>query len=179
MLSKNTSRVTLAAVAVAAVTSLAAAAPSTNSTDHSKPSFLFVQTSEGAEYKDGKLTLIKPSTVFFSDRPERIAGQMPSSTYVMEWSQHQDSLKKDPPNAVLSMMGEQGRPQQVLLILRSPHIEGENLSYDVTVPGGKLPAKTQESALFIDNMGWGCPGGEYVGAPCWADRAFNKGNLND
>ena len=40
--------------------------------------FLFVQNATSMRYADGKLTLVdvSPVTIFFSDRPERIAGNM-------------------------------------------------------------------------------------------------------
>ena len=40
--------------------------------------FLFVQTAEKVNYKDGQLTLkqISPTTLFFTDRPDRLAGHM-------------------------------------------------------------------------------------------------------
>ena len=39
---------------------------------------LFVQSAQGAELADGKLKLkgVSPSTIFFSDRPERITGHV-------------------------------------------------------------------------------------------------------
>jgi hypothetical protein len=48
--------------------------------------FLFVQNAKSMSYDKagGKLTLlgISPVTIFFADRPERIAGNMPTSGFV-------------------------------------------------------------------------------------------------
>jgi hypothetical protein len=43
-----------------------------------EPAFLFVQSSSGFEYDGERLTVhgMSPSTVFFSDRPDRIAGHV-------------------------------------------------------------------------------------------------------
>jgi len=45
--------------------------------------FLFVQNAQGITYSDGQLTLkeVNPATIMFSDRPDRIAGHMTSSSY--------------------------------------------------------------------------------------------------
>ena len=45
--------------------------------------FLFVQNANRVTYADGKLTLegVNPATVMFSDRPERIAGQMATALF--------------------------------------------------------------------------------------------------
>ncbi len=49
--------------------------------------WLFVQTAESVMLKDGVLTLhgISPSTLFFSDRPERIATHGLTSEFVTFW----------------------------------------------------------------------------------------------
>lgn len=48
-----------------------------------------------------KLTLtgVSPVTVFFTDPPERIAGNMKTTDFLPFWSEGKDSFKSDPPNA--------------------------------------------------------------------------------
>jgi hypothetical protein len=86
-----------------------------NAQDTSKTAdFLFVQTAKGMVFDktSGKLTLegVSPVTLFFADRPERIAGNMQTTTFVPFWSQGKDSFLSDPPNADVSVLeGEQLR----------------------------------------------------------------------
>ena len=69
---------------------------------------LFVQNAEGVTYRDGRLTLdgVSPTTIFFSDRPERVAGHVTVADFLRSWSEGADSFEKDPPNAVLSVLNE-------------------------------------------------------------------------
>jgi hypothetical protein len=52
--------------------------------------FLFVQTAKGMTFdkSTNKLTLegVSPITIFFTDRPERIAGHMKTTAFVPFWS---------------------------------------------------------------------------------------------
>jgi hypothetical protein len=42
-------------------------------------SFRFMQSANGVKFKEGTMTLkdVSPSTIFFADRPERMAGYIP------------------------------------------------------------------------------------------------------
>ena len=65
-----------------------------------------MQTAKAMAFDAGenKLTLngISPITLFFSDRPERIAGNMETTRFVPFWGEGKDSFLQDPPNADLS-----------------------------------------------------------------------------
>ena len=65
--------------------------------------FLFVQNAKSMSFDSAtnKLTPqnVSPVTVFFSDRPERIAGNMKTAAFVPHWSTGKDSFLSDPPNA--------------------------------------------------------------------------------
>ena len=120
---------------------------------------LFVQNAEGvAVSADGKtLTLkgISPTTLFFSDRPIRIAGHYRTAEYLDFWKAGPDTFLKDPPNATLSAFQE-GKDElsDVVVTLRNPRVEGQDLSYDISVIAGKLPAATAGPvSLFIDIIG--------------------------
>ncbi|MGA7904969.1 MAG: hypothetical protein WCA06_20250, partial [Terrimicrobiaceae bacterium] len=54
-----------------------------------KVDFLFVQTAKGFSHEKGRITLrnVNPLTISFSDRPDRIAGHMPTSKFIPMWSQ--------------------------------------------------------------------------------------------
>jgi hypothetical protein len=65
--------------------------------------YLYVRTAHSISYKDGKLTLqgVGPTTLFFSDRPERITGHGTTEEMVNTWSQGEESFADDPPNVAL------------------------------------------------------------------------------
>jgi hypothetical protein len=118
--------------------------------------FLFVQTSQGMTYDAGSKTLaltgVSPVTLFFTDRPERVAGNMTTARFVPFWSQGKDSFSKDPPNADVSIL-ENGKLNQVVVELTKPVLKGNTLSYTVNVISGTMPAKGANVSVFIDIIG--------------------------
>ncbi|MEJ2174105.1 MAG: hypothetical protein P8Y76_04155 [bacterium] len=117
--------------------------------------FLFVQNARSMTYDAGKLTLkgMSPVTIFFSDRPERIAGNMPTRVFVPFWSEGKGSFAKDNPNANLSILEKDKFVADIVVTLASPVLEGEDLSYAVKILEGKLPASGGPVSLFIDIIG--------------------------
>lgn len=118
--------------------------------------FLFVQTAENMAFDadQNRLTLrgISPVTLFFSDRPERIAGNMKTTAFVPFWSEGKDSFLSDPPNADLSIF-EDGKLHQTVVVLRDPVIEDDDLHYTVQIIEGDMPVLGEEVSLFIDVIG--------------------------
>jgi hypothetical protein len=118
--------------------------------------FLFVQTAKAMTFdkSTNKLTLdgISPVTLFFSDRPERIAGNMKTTAFVPFWSKGKDSFLKDPPNADVSIL-EGDKLQQVVVVLQAPALKGDTLIYTVKVLQGDMPAKGADVSVFIDIIG--------------------------
>jgi hypothetical protein len=116
--------------------------------------FLCVQNAQSIHYADGKLTLkgVSPTTIMFSDRPERIAGHMATARFVPFWSKGKDSFLADPPNATLSIVKED-QVNDVVVELRDPELKGHELSYAVRVLEGKMPAEGGPVSLFIDVIG--------------------------
>ncbi|BDG70456.1 hypothetical protein [Roseomonas fluvialis] len=118
--------------------------------------FLFVQTARRMTFDRtaSRLTLheVSPVTLFFSDRPDRIAGNMRTAAFVPFWSQGRDSFLSDPPNADLSIV-EGGELRQVVVVLRNPVLEGGNLAYTVQVLSGTMPEAGEEVSVFIDIIG--------------------------
>jgi len=143
---------TAAAIAPAAFMTARAQAPKP---DAKSADFLFVQNAKSMTYRDGVLTLVdvSPVTILFSDRPERIAGNMPTRVFVPFWSDGKDSFSKDPPNANLSILERDSYGSDVVVVLSNPVLKGDNLSYDVKVLEGKMPAKGGPVSLFIDVIG--------------------------
>lgn len=128
----------------------------------SKPAgvqLLFVQSARTAEIsKDGmRLTLkgLAPTTLYFSDRPARIAGHYRTDEYLQFWKGGQDSFLKDPPNATLSAF-EPGQDDliDVVVTLRNARVSGDQISYDIKVISGQLPPRpVGPVSLFIDIIG--------------------------
>ena len=118
--------------------------------------FLFVQTARGVSFDKAtsKLTLhdVSPITLFFSDRPDRIAGNMKTTAFVPFWSTGKDSFLSDPPNADVSIL-EGASLRQVVVELQSPALSGNDLTYTVKVLQGELPTTGAEVSVFIDVVG--------------------------
>src|SRR5215467_3398032 len=83
----------------------ASAGSESGNTATQKVQFLFVQNAKSVSFANGTMTLhgVNPVTVCFADRPERMAGHMPTSKIVPMWKQGSDSFRADPPNATLSV----------------------------------------------------------------------------
>jgi hypothetical protein len=140
------------------------------------PQVRFLQSAAGTSFKDGKLTLISPAIVYFSDRPARLTGHMSCVSFVRLWADGSHSLQKDPPHAVLSAFAPNGRHTQTAVTLQNPRLEDSNLVYDVRVVKGTVPAERAEAELFIDDARMrGCGKGDHCfeawGRPATMDIA--------
>lgn len=113
---------------------------------------MFVQNSKSVTFNKNKMTLVEvsPSTTFFSDRPERLAGQIPTTHFLQIWAEGADSFKNDPPNANLSILGEKEGVTNIVVEISNPKLINNNLTYDIKVLDGELPEKGGISSLFID-----------------------------
>ena len=148
--------------ALAVLAALALAAPAAAQAPAAAPQMaqlLFVQGAAGVELGSGGRTLtlkgLSPTTLFFSDRPVRIAGHYRTEEYLQFWKNGPDSFLKDPPNATLSVF-EKGKDElaDVVVTLRNPRVSGNDLTYDITVVAGTLPkAGIGPASLFIDIIG--------------------------
>jgi len=117
---------------------------------------MFVQLAGGASASEGKLTLhkISPTTLYFSDRPERVVGHMTTDAFVEDWAMGPDSFAEDPPNAVLSFIEPGARaPSDAVVVLRDPQMAQPDLGYSIEVLEGELPASAGPCTLFIDPIG--------------------------
>ena len=126
------------------------------------PQLMFVQVAEDvkvdAATKTLRLVKVNQQTLYFSDRPERIAGHVKMADYLEEWTAKagKDNFAKDPPNATLSVY-EPGQPDNTLaaVVITRPHIDGSDLVYNYELIEGKLPAAGGATSLFIDWIGAG------------------------
>jgi len=115
-----------------------------------KPQYLFVLSAESGTYADGKLTLKNvPLVVYFSDRPNRIAGHMSVKKLVDIWGKGSDSFKADPPNATLSIFDEQGNKNAVVEISNPVQMK-ETVTFTADILQGSIPASFPAGTLFID-----------------------------
>ena len=117
---------------------------------------LFVQTAHGAEHTDGRLVLrnVAPSTLFFSDRPQRIVGHLSTEEFVESWGEGEDSFAADPPNAVLLFLAKgETEPWNTVIEISDLLIAGSDLSYAAKVLEGSLPTAAAGCTLFIDPIG--------------------------
>lgn len=115
---------------------------------------LFVQTASGMSYADGVVTLhgLTPTALMFSDRPDRVTGHIPSGEFIDSWGAGEDSFASNPPNAVLSVFQED-HVQDVVVVLTSPTLVGNDLQYGVDILDGEMPESGGEVAIFIDIIG--------------------------
>lgn len=117
---------------------------------------LFVLNSKGASLKDGKLVLVgvSPNAIVFADRPVRAAGHDLTARIVEDWGNGSDSFAKDPPNATVSGFKRDGSAVlDAVVVLRSPKLEGGNLTFDVDVLEGDIAGADGPASLFIDIIG--------------------------
>ena len=138
---------------------------------------LAVLNSGGATIADGKLTMteIAPNSIVFADRPVRAAGHVLTAHFIKQWDEGADSFAKDPPNATISVLNKDGSAiEDAVVVLKSPKLEGNTLTFDVAVLEGGLTSADGPASLFIDwfaaRGGWGhvaVAGGVGWHAPVW------------
>ena len=158
----------LAVMAASALAALALQLASIDiaSADETAPMFMFVHVADNftADPDAGTLRLVNvsPQVLYFSDRPQRIAGHMKLPDYLKEWSEGKDNFGDDPPNATLSVYEPgQGGNTLVVVELTNPVIDGRDIVYTCKVLDGSLPREGGATALFIDAIGIG--GGVGIG----------------
>ena len=101
------------------------------------PQFMFVQTAEDIMIDPEAMTLrlvnVNQQTLYFSDRPQRIAGHLKLNEYLEEWTMKagKDNLASDPPNATLSVY-EPGNPDNSVVVveINNPVVEGADIIYN-------------------------------------------------
>lgn len=97
-----------------------------------------------------KLTLNDVSNVvYFTDKPDRKTGQMSLGEFIEGWKAQEKSINTDPPNAVLSIMGENGN-ENTVVVLQNPSVDANSVSFEVKTLKGTVPKDFKQSSLFID-----------------------------
>ena len=127
-----------------------------SSADDGLVELLFVQNSARMSFDGDALTLIDvdPQTLFFSDRPDDIAGFLAFDELIKMVGEGPDSFVDNPPNATLVVFGGDRLAQAVMELSEKPRLEGRNLIFpSVTLIEGVPPSSGGASALFIDTIG--------------------------
>jgi hypothetical protein len=117
---------------------------------------LFVQTASSMTSDGSRITLegLSPSTLYFSDRPQREVGHMSTRQFVDVWGAGDNSFAANPPNAVLSFAEPDDRlPEEAVVVIQDPRLDGDILSYSIKLLDGTVPITSGPCALFIDPFG--------------------------
>lgn len=126
------------------------------SPDADEGTFLFVLSGTSGSLDGDTLTLEGvPAIVTFSDRPERIAVDVPLEAL----SDAGDAFTDDPPNAVLSVLTDEGITN-VVLELTSTTVDGSTASFGYKILAGDPPeGDFGPASLFVDGtqIPPGCP----------------------
>jgi hypothetical protein len=116
---------------------------------------LFVLNSRGATLQGDTLTLtgVMPHSIIFADRPVRSAGHQLTADIIQDWGTGDDSFTKNPPNATVSVFGKDGSVKDAVVVLKSPKLDGDKLTFNVQTLEGDLTGADGGAALFIDIIG--------------------------
>jgi len=113
---------------------------------------MIVLNAKGAKLQAGKLVLegVSPNAIIFADRPVRSAGHALTAHLLEEWSGN-ESFGKTPPNATVSvMMKAKAAVVDAVVVLKSPKLEGDKLTFDVDVLEGDLAGGDGAASVFMD-----------------------------
>ncbi|AYG61930.1 hypothetical protein [Rhizobium jaguaris] len=122
---------------------------------------LAVINATGATLENNKLTLtgVSPNSILFADRPVRAAGHVATEQFIMQWDEGKNNFAKDPPNATVSVLGGDGSEvSDAVVTLKSPKIEGNNLTFEVSILEDSLNGSSGPAAVFIDDFSSGSIG---------------------
>jgi hypothetical protein len=144
------------------VAMLSAALGQTSQSTSSNTQLMFVQSAEDLKVDSAKSTFrlvkVNQQTLYFSDRPQRIAGHLKMPDYLAEWAKAEgpDNFSSDPPNAILSVY-EPGQADSTVVVVKISHpiVDGNDLVYSYNVIKGTIPRNGGATALFIDSIGVG------------------------
>jgi hypothetical protein len=140
---------------------------------------LAVINAKGASLQGNKLTLtgVAPNSIVFADRPVRAAGHVLTSHFIKEWDAGADSFAKNPPNATISVLSNDGASvADAVVTLKAPKLDGDSLTFEVAVLEGDLTNATGAAALFIDRFAvhFGGGGDVVVGHPAWHGAWYGR-----
>jgi hypothetical protein len=155
---------TLSKLCTASVLAMLVAGPGL--AEDTQVTLMFVQTAQDIavdpEAQTVRLIGINPQTVYFTDRPDRKAGHIPTAKFFEKWADSDadfigQSFADVPPNASLSVYDTTDESNDIVVLeLLDPKTDGNDVVYHYTIVDGEMPASGGHAALFIDTIG---PGG--------------------
>ena len=113
---------------------------------------MIVLNARGATLGGGKLVLdgVSANAIIFADRPVRSAGHALTAHLLEEWSGN-DSFAKTPPNATVSVFSKTRKGVvDAVVVLKSPKLDGQKLTFDVDVLEGDLAGGDGAVSVFMD-----------------------------
>jgi len=118
--------------------------------DSKNTGYLFVISGTSGSLDGDKLTLNGvPNVIYFSDRPDRVAGHLSLEKFVESWNKGSDSFKTDPPNATLSVLNKDGA-KNVVVELMSVEQKSGSVVFKVAVLEGRSLGNFNAGSIFID-----------------------------
>lgn len=133
-----------------------AAPEAKNATEQPEGSLLFVLNAAEGDITKDTLTLrnVSDTVVYFSDRPERIAGHVTLERFFDYWNNAPDNFDQVPPNAVLSIVGDRHEYDNVVVVLKKAVLDGTTLTFDIDILSEPAPGSGtlhfKGAPLFID-----------------------------
>jgi hypothetical protein len=113
----------------------------TSLTQNDMVASLAVLNAKGASLDGNTLPLtgVAPNTIVSADRPVHAAGHVLTAHFIREWDEGAESFAKSPPNATISVLSKEGDTvDDAVVVLKSPKLDSDNLSFDVSVFEGDL-----------------------------------------
>ena len=117
---------------------------------------LFVLSAQGMAFEGNVLTLngTSPTVLYFCDRPVREAGHLTLEALTAQVQQGENNFRETPPNAAISIFGEDGTVEEVVVLLpTAPVISGDTVEFEISHIDGSLPASGGAISMFIDPIG--------------------------
>ena len=120
---------------------------------------LIVMNAQGASLQGDTLTLngVAANSIVFADRPVRAAGHALTTHLLEEWTPTMMAViasPRDPPNATVSVFNKDGsKVSDAVVVLKSPKLEGDRLTFAVQVLEGDLAGAEGPASVFIDIIG--------------------------
>ncbi|HJU79077.1 MAG TPA: hypothetical protein VJ599_05885 [Nitrososphaeraceae archaeon] len=128
------------------------------------PQFLAIQHAQSGTISEINSTSfllqlndLADKSILFSDRPDRVVVTQGNQDFIGNWTSGQESLRIDPPNAVLVTDDQKEDTIEIELYNPKYENEGKKISYDFTLLGNTtaisdLPKKLGKSVLIIDSF---------------------------
>lgn len=98
---------------------------------------------------------VSPYVSYFSDRPNRIVGQLPMSAFLKQWGQGEHSFSLDAPNGILSGVQRTATgkhvPMNVVMVLSQPVYQASKQTMTYQVQILKDAPKSSDGSIMLHN----------------------------